>query len=660
MVLLCITACLSLCGCMAQEERPVAKRGVLDLSAWDVERRGPLRLNGQWEVRWEPSASQDQANDADTSGSEFTSVPGPWTRTMPGASLLRATGGATLRLTVLRGAAKPSTNAKTSPQMALRLGNISAAWTLKVDGNLVAHSGVPGKNAASEAPQFSAQVIPLHAWDKPADSPLELELHVSNHHYREGGVLEPLWLGVEDDLLARERRESGIAMFLAGTLFIMGLYHVAMHQLRRSDPAPLLFGLYCLLWLGNYLCTDSSAWAARAILPGLPGLGLERFGMACLFLSVPVGYAFFRSLYPRELPRFLLRYASLTGAASAALALLGPSLWFSAVVPAYYLSTAALILFCASGLGLAWSRGREGAACIFAGFLAVALAGVNDMLTDLQLINSAPILPLGMLLFVLAQAFALSQRLQHAFSAVETLSIQVESKNMSLEAEMEQRGKLEREIINISEEERRRMSVDLHDGLCQLLTAARLRCAILGGMPRSEAQKAELDKLSLLLDEMVDQAYDLSHGLWPLEHGPQGAGPSLADMIRRLSRLSGVPISLAQERGCETCPNGNTTQLFRIAQEAISNAVKHAAPTRIEVDFRCQSGGMAELTVRDDGIGRSAAKPGKGGLGMGIMAHRARIIGGDLRVEDAVGGGTMVTCSVPCLSHTPAIRRASL
>ena len=637
-LLLGLGLALGLSACVGQDAAPKARQGVLDLSAWDLERDGPVRLDGQWAVRWDEAGGQDQG---------FTDVPAPWSGTMPGASALRATGGATLRLTVLRGPA--------TADAALRIGNISAAWTLWADGLQVAQGGAPGPTADTERPEFSAQVIPLRAWGKPAGEPLALVLRVSNHHYREGGVLEPLLLGSEHDLLTRQRQHAGIAMFLAGTLFIMGLYHVALYQLRRNNPAPLFLGLYCLLWLGCYTSTDSSAWVARLMLPGLPGLGLERFGVACFFLSVPVGYAFFRSLYPQEFPRGVLAYTWTTGTAAAALALAAPSLCFSVAMPVYYLSTMALILHCWARLHRAWRLRREGAAFIFAGFLALGLAGVNDMLTDLRLIASTPILPLGMILFVLSQALALSQRLHRAFSAVEMLSAQLEKKNLRLEAEMEERGRLEREIINISEEERRRMSVDLHDGLCQLLTAARLRCAILGGMPRSEPGKAELAKLSALLDELVDHAYDLSHGLWPLEHGPQGAGPSLADMIRRMSRLSGVPIALSKQRGCANCPSGNATQLFRIAQEAISNAVKHAKPTRIEVDYHCEPGGMARLTVRDDGIGRAAAQPSKGGLGMGIMAHRARLIRGELRVENAPGGGTIVCCTAPCDSAAPKI-----
>jgi signal transduction histidine kinase len=634
---LALTACLTLTGGLNPERQaPTAVDGVLDLSSWDMARNGPARLDGQWEVLWDAPVRPGEAP-AFPAAPAFTPVPGNWNGSKPGADFWRGTGSAALRLRVL-GAPAGS---------ALRLGYINAAWTLFANGRQVARNGRPGADEASETPFAAVQVVPLHR-DGLEQGPLELVLVISNRHYREGGVLESLRLGPEEAMRAGLARETGSALFLAGTLFVMGLYHIALYRFRRSDPAPLLFGLYCLLWLGNYTCTDSGAWSVRLLLPDLPGLLVERAAQASFFLSVPVGYAFFRSLYPRQFPRWVQAFSAGFGGLATLLALAAPPLWFTALVPVYYVVSIGLILHVWTALILAWRQGREGAAFIFAGFLALGLAGVNDMLTALRILNAPPLLPLGMLGFTLGQAFALSRRLHGAFCAVEALSVQLESKNLSLEAEMEERRRLERELVDISEEERRRMSVNLHDGLCQLLTAARLRCSVLLGMARPESEKGELGNLSLLLDRLVDDAYDLSHGLWPLEHGPQGTGPSLSELAARLSRSSGVPIVFTQRRACESCVSGSATQLFRIAQEALTNAIKHARPMRIEVEFHCRKGGMAELCVRDDGVGRSAANPSKGGLGLGIMAHRARMIGGDLRIEDAPGGGTVVRCVAPC------------
>lgn len=655
---LLLLLCLGLWGCQASApDAPTPNRGAVDLSAWDAA-QGPLALDGEWEVRWGALLEPGDFAAPDAPAPDYAQLPAPWSRSMPGADLFRATGEATYRI-VLR--CKPG-----AEHLALRLSNVNAAWRLWAAGRLVAQSGTPGPDAATEQPRPSVAVVPLpphlpeqganQGADQDGAMPLELVLQVSNHNFREGGVLSTPVIGPESLLLAQQQHDAGVALAIAGALLVMGVYHAALYFFRRNNVSPLLFAAYCLLWLCNYAGSDSSGWAARILIPALPPSGLERIALAGLFLSVPVGFTFFRSLYPQEFSRRVQSGTWAMGAAFTALAALGSPLATSTVLPLYYLISSSLILYCFLRLHRARRHGRSGATFIFAGFLLLGLVALHDMLTDLRLVNSTPMLAPGLLLFIMSQAFALSQRLSQAFSSVETLSGQLEHKNLVLEAEMAERNRLEREIINISEEERRRMSVDLHDGVCQLLTAARLRCAVLSNMPRTSGESAELAKLSSLLEELVDQAYDLSHGLWPLEHGAGSTGPSLGDMIRRFSLSSGVPIDLALERACESCPSANVTQLYRIAQEALTNAVKHAKPRRINVRFTCRAGGDASLTVRDDGIGRARAAGSKGGLGMGIMAHRARMIGGDLSIRDGREGGTVVRCSVPCEITVPTFR----
>jgi signal transduction histidine kinase len=94
------------------------------------------------------------------------------------------------------------------------------------------------------------------------------------------------------------------------------------------------------------------------------------------------------------------------------------------------------------------------------------------------------------------------------------------------------------------------------------------------------------------------------------------------------------------------------TQLFRIAQEAITNAIKHARPDRINVNLDCTDRKAICLTVCDNGIGRNHRSMTTGGLGQKIMAHRASIIGGTLTVADGKEGGTLVTCTAPCEVHS--------
>jgi signal transduction histidine kinase len=255
------------------------------------------------------------------------------------------------------------------------------------------------------------------------------------------------------------------------------------------------------------------------------------------------------------------------------------------------------------------------------------------------------VLPRNLLTLSSLQVGSIFEVLLLSFALADRINIMRREK----EQEMLERIKLEHEILHISEDERRRISHDLHDGLCQQLTGARLHCSVLEEKLAGEGSfHPELAQLSSLLEASVDHAYDLSRGLWPVEQDSYGLGHSLEELTRRLADSSGIDILFRQERGCEECTIAGATQLYRITQEAITNAVKHARASRIDVALTCQGHSGLSLAVRDNGIGRAAASATKGGLGMGIMAHRARVAGGSLTVSDAEGGGTLFTCIVPC------------
>jgi len=113
-------------------------------------------------------------------------------------------------------------------------------------------------------------------------------------------------------------------------------------------------------------------------------------------------------------------------------------------------------------------------------FAFLGYAGVNDMLNNMELIDSVSLIHIGMFIFVLFQAFALSLRYSNAFAVVERLSGELSDKNAVMEAEIAERNRLELEIVHVAEEARRRISYELHDGLCQQLTGARLRCLAVG------------------------------------------------------------------------------------------------------------------------------------------------------------------------------------
>jgi len=642
--LACALLCVCLCpGWVSGADAPRAAKGVLDLSGKGLVGGGPVRLDGEWEFYWDqlltPNDFRSQPpGRAAPVRTGYLELPSAWNSLEVDGRALPSAGCATLRLVILPGTVEQD--------LAVRLAYVNAAFSLWVNGRLCAESGIVGRTADSEVPNPS---VILAAF--PADSgPVELVLQVSNHSYREAGVLSSIRIGPRASMEAAQTRQWGVALFFVGCLLVMGVYHLVFFCFRSSNRSPLYFGCYCLAWMVNYALADSSDWVSRLFLTDISAILMDRISMTGFIVSVPIGFTFFITLYPQEFSQRLQRASAVLAAAYCLITATLPMMTVTTVLPAYYIVSIGLILYCLVRLFLAWHRGREGAAFILGGFLVLGLVGINDMLTDMGLLRSVYLLPVGMFVFILFQAFALSLRFSRAFSSVEKLSVELEGKNTAVQREMAERSRLERRIVNISEEERRRISHDLHDGLCQQLTGARLRCAVLERKtPEEDSNASELKQLASLLEESVNQAYDLSCGLWPVEHGADGNGPSLEELVRRMAVSSGIAIDFSQDRGCAgSCRNGLVTQLYRIGQEAMANAVKHARAGRISVAFACREGGSVTLAVRDDGVGRQGAARSAGGLGMGIMAHRARIIGAELLVEDAPGGGTLVRCTAPC------------
>jgi len=215
-----------------------------------------------------------------------------------------------------------------------------------------------------------------------------------------------------------------------------------------------------------------------------------------------------------------------------------------------------------------------------------------------------------------------------------------------MEHEMGERQRLEREIAAVGDGERRHLGQELHDGVCQQVTAALLRCQALerrlerGGT----LSGADFAPLSSLLAETIDEAHNIAVGLCPLQPDPEALASALRALTHRIQEMAAVRCEFLAS-GDVGVPDTMAQHLYRIAQEALSNAARHAHASRIALELR-GSDDELRLQVQDNGAGLPAELPG-GGMGLRIMAYRAQIVGGQFVVEQAPGGGTRVSCRVP-------------
>jgi len=213
-----------------------------------------------------------------------------------------------------------------------------------------------------------------------------------------------------------------------------------------------------------------------------------------------------------------------------------------------------------------------------------------------------------------------------------------------LRADVAHRERLEHEVLAISEREQRRIGQDLHDGLCQQLTGVSLLSRSLQhqltGAPADDA-----GRITHLINECIEQTRRVTRGLHPVPEEPTGLQLALTELAASVSETARVPCRCDIPQPVPIPDQTAATNLYRIAQEAVQNALRHARASQITIGLRMDERAIT-LTVRDDGQGISDARP-RSGLGLDIMDYRADSLGATLTVGRADGGGTLVTCRLP-------------
>ncbi len=214
-----------------------------------------------------------------------------------------------------------------------------------------------------------------------------------------------------------------------------------------------------------------------------------------------------------------------------------------------------------------------------------------------------------------------------------------------IEVEVEHRRRLEAQLLTAVEQERERLGRDLHDDLSQRLAGAALMTRTLAKelKGRSAADREKARALGDLLAEATSVARNLSRGLHPITLTANGLPKALEELAARVPQ--NVRFSWPTSKKLDLDPSV-ALHVYRIAEEAVGNAVRHAQAKSITIELHTTPGRKIALTITDDGEG---FRQGRGAEGMGLqnMRYRARVIHGTLKIASARKRGTVVTCILP-------------
>lgn len=213
--------------------------------------------------------------------------------------------------------------------------------------------------------------------------------------------------------------------------------------------------------------------------------------------------------------------------------------------------------------------------------------------------------------------------------------------------DISERKTLQRELLTIASEEKRRISQDLHDSVGQKLTGLGMLAGSLAETlrERSPADAPAAIRIATGLENSLDELRKVSSGLLPVEVDAEGLRAALTELADVAARDTGVNCDFQCEDSVPVNNSETATHLYRIAQEAISNALKHAAPTHILISLT-NEGTCISLSIRDDGTGFSHTAFQTLGMGLRTMQYRAALIGATLSIIPTGAHGTLVTCRV--------------
>lgn len=220
--------------------------------------------------------------------------------------------------------------------------------------------------------------------------------------------------------------------------------------------------------------------------------------------------------------------------------------------------------------------------------------------------------------------------------------------------------RLEKAILEISAREEHRIGQDLHDGLGQHLTGIAFMSKVLERKlaDKSVAEAADASKIVRLVNEAIHKTRELSRGLLPVVSDAGGLMSALEHYASEVEDLFGLACRFECERPVLIYDVSVANHLYRIAQEAVNNAIKHGCGQNILIRLWAEGDGVS-LSVRDDGVGLPDNVRNSTGMGLHIMNYRAKMIGATLQLETSSGeghGGTVVTCKLQSLSGAGGVQ----
>jgi signal transduction histidine kinase len=244
------------------------------------------------------------------------------------------------------------------------------------------------------------------------------------------------------------------------------------------------------------------------------------------------------------------------------------------------------------------------------------------------------------------------EKLQKAHERLELLvqerTADLEESNEQLVEEINERRYLEKALLEIEERERRKIGSDLHDDVGQMLAGISFKCNYLESSLKDKAvaESEDAARITFLIDQVKNRLKLMAKGLHSIEEGEDNLINALKDLASSTKDMYKISCDFRYDPSLSIYDKSIVIPLYRIAQEAVNNAVKHGKPEHVEIVLSREDNRI-KLIISDNGTGITENHQLNEGMGIKIMNYRADIIGGSLNIDSDKNRGTQITCIFP-------------
>jgi diguanylate cyclase (GGDEF)-like protein len=410
---------------------PQTIKGDIDLTQIALSEVGSVPLAGNWAFYWQKLLTPTQVDDSKHESTHIN-IPHAWVRTTMDGQPLPTQGVATYHVNVQTD--------KKHANLSLKIPSIGTAYRLYIDDNLVSEGGNIGYTSETSEPGYNPDIILF----EPKSDHFSITVQVSNHDYHWGGIWTAIRLGVPKNIHQEQYQQIIRTSFLLAIFLTVALFNLIQFTLRTADPLPIIIALTCLL-LGMREI-ESSQMLHIAGLTQWSFITNARINFLTFYATTPLLIAYFHITFREEYNKNLMLIIYLVCAVASLFVVFTPPVVFSESMSFFQAFTILFMPYIFWGLIQAIRNQRHGARLLTLGTLFLFALVLNDILYNLDIIDTTLMVSFGLIAFILCQNYLTYIRFIDASQQNELLSETLEERNIelqnfsqSLEEKVEQR-----------------------------------------------------------------------------------------------------------------------------------------------------------------------------------------------------------------------------